>query len=104
MHLQGERHADYLHTAEEAWAFLSAHNARAPERRRENIVDDYCALLAATELYARHGPAAYKVAADQRASRLLARLPDSGRARTGAPTITTARSSTPPTQACPSSA
>ncbi len=78
MHLQGDRHADYLRTAEEAWAFLSAHNAELLNNGVENIVDDYCALLAATELTRATGLVAYRVAADRRASRLLARLPASG--------------------------
>ena len=43
----GERRADYLKSAEEAWAFLSAHNATLTNDGQENIVDDYCALLAA---------------------------------------------------------
>lgn len=69
----GERTADYLRSAEEAWSFLAANNARLTNDGRENIVDDYCALLAATELYrATHKPG-YKAAADERARRLLDR-------------------------------
>src|SRR5258706_16877 len=40
----GERRADYLRTAEDAWAFLAAHNAQLTNDGQENIVDDYCAL------------------------------------------------------------
>src|SRR4029079_17810552 len=76
----GERQADYLHAAEEAWAFLAAHNARLTNDGRENIVDDYGALLAATELFRATRQPAYKEAADARATRLLARLSSRPRA------------------------
>src|SRR5439155_26219083 len=70
----GERSADYLRTAEDAWAFLAAHNAQLTNDGQENIVDDYCALLAATELFGATGKPEYKAAADERARRLIARL------------------------------
>ena len=78
MHLPGERRTDYLRTAEEAWAYLSSHNTDLLNDGIENIVDDYCALLAATELTRATGLVAYRTAADQRASRLLARLSATG--------------------------
>lgn len=74
MEAPGERRADYLRTAEEAWAFLAAHNEALTSDGRENIVDDYCALLAATELFHATRKAEYKAAADARADRLIARL------------------------------
>ena len=43
--------AQYLQTAEEAFAFLEAHNPELLNDHMENILDDYCALMAATELY-----------------------------------------------------
>jgi len=46
---------------------------------KENIVDDYCALLAATELYKATGSASYKEAADKRAKQLMNRLVESGK-------------------------
>ena len=68
----------YLATAEAAFAFLEAHNADLLNDHTENILDDYCALMAATELYrATHGPI-YRTAADRRADRLMARLTTSG--------------------------
>jgi GH18 family chitinase len=70
----GERQADYLRAAEDGWAFLAANNARLTNDGRENIVDDYCALLAATELFRATRKPGYKEAADARATRLLARL------------------------------
>lgn len=68
----------YLETAEAAFVFLGAHNAELLNDHRENIVDDYCALMAATELYrASHKPL-YRDAADMRAAHLMARLTSSG--------------------------
>src|SRR5581483_2686742 len=43
--------AKYLATAEDAFAFLEAHNRELLNDHVENILDDYCALMAATELY-----------------------------------------------------
>jgi len=74
MHAPGERSADYLRTAEEAWAFLARENGRMTNDGRENIVDDYSGLLAASELFNATQKAEYKAAADDRASRLLKRL------------------------------
>lgn len=73
--------ATYLHTAEDAFAFLNAHNRELLNDHKENILDDYCALMAATELYrATHKPA-YLAAADQRAAHLMARLTTTGKYR-----------------------
>ncbi|MGC2639322.1 MAG: glycoside hydrolase family 9 protein [Acidobacteriaceae bacterium] len=70
--------SQYLATAEAAFAFLQAHNAELLNDHTENILDDYCALMAATELYrATHLPV-YRAAADQRADHLMARLNSSG--------------------------
>jgi GH18 family chitinase len=74
MEAPGERRADYLKTAREAWAFLAAHNAELTNDGQENIVDDYCALLAASELSAATHEAEYLRAADARATRLIGRL------------------------------
>ncbi len=41
----------YLKAAEDAFAFLETHNTELLNDGKENILDDYCALLAATELY-----------------------------------------------------
>ena len=41
----------YLRAAEEAFQFLDAHNRELLNDGVENILDDYCALMAATELY-----------------------------------------------------
>jgi hypothetical protein len=78
MKAPGEREADYLRAAEEAWAFLAEHNAQLTNDGRENIVDDYCALLAATELYRATSKPVYKMAADRRAESLLGCLMPAG--------------------------
>lgn len=64
----------YLRTAEEAFEFLNAHNRELLNDGRENILDDYCALMAATELYGATRKAVYLAAADQRAAHLMLRL------------------------------
>ncbi|MGA7155444.1 MAG: glycoside hydrolase family 9 protein [Acidobacteriaceae bacterium] len=70
--------ADYLRTAEQAFGFLQTHNRELLNDGKENILDDYCALLAATELYhASHKPL-YLAAADERARHLMARLTTTG--------------------------
>lgn len=66
--------AEYLQAAERAFAFLEKDNKRMDNDGQENIVDEYCALLAATELYKATKKPAYKEAADKRALRLAGRL------------------------------
>lgn len=70
----GFSRADYLRAAERAFRFLSAHNRELLNDGRENILDDYCALMAATELYRATHLAKYQSAAAQRAERLMRRL------------------------------
>lgn len=65
---------DYLRAASDAYRFLDRHNRELTSDGQENIVDDYCALLAAVELYRATGDAAWRKAADDRAARLMARL------------------------------
>jgi len=65
---------DYLKAAEDAFAFLEKNNLLFTNDGKENIVDDYCALLAAVELFRTTGKPAYRVAADLRAGSLIARL------------------------------
>jgi Glycosyl hydrolase family 9/Cellulase N-terminal ig-like domain len=75
----------YLQTAKDAFEFLEKHNPLYTNDGKENIVDDYCALLAATELYwatvvfdatdtQREVFMRYKSAADRRAKNLMDRL------------------------------
>ena len=68
----------YLRAAVEAFDFLNAHNAELTNDGVENILDDYCALLAATELYQATSNKRYLEAADRRAAQLMARLTSTG--------------------------
>jgi len=68
----------YLSTAEAAFAFLEAHNGELLNDHVENILDDYCALMAATELYRATHQAAYLQASNHRANHLMSRLMSSG--------------------------
>jgi hypothetical protein len=68
----------YIRTAEEAFQFLSAHNTELLNDGKENILDDYCALMAATELYRATKKPIYLDAANDRANRLIARLTSDG--------------------------
>jgi hypothetical protein len=66
--------AEYLRTAEAAFAFLEVHNRELLNDHTENILDDYCALMAATELYRASQKQQYRAAAEKRAADLMARL------------------------------
>jgi hypothetical protein len=68
----------YLHTAEQAFQFLNVHNRELLNDGVENILDDYCALMAATELFDATHNETYRAAADVRATSLMARLTTSG--------------------------
>jgi hypothetical protein len=72
------KNADYLKAAEDGFRYLEANNLRMTNDGKENIVDDYCALTAATELYKATEKDLYKQAADRRARSLLSRLISSG--------------------------
>lgn len=73
--ISGEfKNSDYLKAAEEAFDFLEKNNLKLTNDGKENIVDDYCALTAATELYKATKKEIYKAAADKRAASLLSRL------------------------------
>ena len=65
---------DYLSTAESAFVFLEANNLIFTSDGRENIVDDYCALLASVELFQATRNGAYFQVAKKRARRMIARL------------------------------
>jgi len=70
--------ATYLQHAESAFRFLEANNRTLLNDGIENIVDDYCALTAATELLRTTGKPVYATAAKQRATSLLNRLVTDG--------------------------
>ncbi|MBV8632978.1 MAG: glycoside hydrolase family 9 protein, partial [Burkholderiaceae bacterium] len=67
------KRADYLAAAERAFAHLEQHNLAYLDDGRENIIDDYCALLAATELFHAGGKASYLQAAEKRVAQLAKR-------------------------------
>jgi glycosyl hydrolase family 9/cellulase-like Ig domain-containing protein len=77
--MSGEfRNSDYLKAAEDAFAYLEKNNSALTNDGKENIVDDYCALAAATELYRATHKHDYKDAADRRAQDLMARQISAG--------------------------
>ena len=71
--------ADYLKAAEDAFDFLEKNNHLFANDGKENIVDDYCALVAASELFRVTKAGKYKEAADKRARSLMARLTGDGK-------------------------
>jgi hypothetical protein len=78
MPIDGEfTRGEYLKSAEEAFAFLNDHNREVLNDGIENILDDYCALLAATELYRASQQETYRASATLRAEHLMARLTSS---------------------------
>lgn len=64
----------YLAAAEAGFAHLQVHNLEYCDDHRENILDDYCALMAATELYGATRKTGYLEAARLRAGSLAARI------------------------------
>jgi hypothetical protein len=70
--------ARYLQAAEEAFNFLDRHNRELLNDGVENILEDYCALMAATELYKASHEETYRTSAALRAQSLMARLATSG--------------------------
>jgi hypothetical protein len=70
--------AQYLQAAENAFKFLQANNKLMTFDGKENILDDYCALSAATELYKASKKPEYLVAATKRANNLINRLSNWG--------------------------
>jgi hypothetical protein len=70
--------AQYLADAEKAFAHLQANNQKYCDDGVENIIDDYTALLAATELYHATKKSAYLHAARLRAANLNGRMTSDG--------------------------
>lgn len=64
----------YLKSAEDAFNYLELNNTLLTNDGKENIVDDYCALTAATELFKATNNNVYKTAANKRANNLVERL------------------------------
>jgi hypothetical protein len=70
--------AQYLDAAKRAFAHLLIYNTRYDDDGKENIIDDYCALMAATELWIATDSALYRDEARKRAQHLDARLTTAG--------------------------
>jgi hypothetical protein len=68
----------YLAGAERAFAHLQANNLKYDDDGKENIIDDYCALMAAAELWIATGKDAYRDAARLRAENLAGRMTPQG--------------------------
>ena len=66
--------AQYLAAAEKGFLHLTRHNLEYIDDHQENILDDYCGLLAATELYSVTKNMLYLQAARSRAESLAGRL------------------------------
>ncbi|MBN1798708.1 MAG: glycoside hydrolase family 9 protein [Spirochaetales bacterium] len=66
----------YLETARKGFAHLEKHNLRYVDDGKENIIDDYCALLAASEIFNACKEEQYLKAAGVRARSLIARISD----------------------------
>jgi hypothetical protein len=65
---------EYLAGAKAAFAHLQSSSASYTDNGIENVIDDYTALLAASELFATTNDAAYLTAARSRATSLIGRL------------------------------
>lgn len=70
--------AQYLAAARRAFAHLLVNNTKYTDDGRKNILDDYCALMAATELWIATGEVLYKEEARKRAGNLVHRITPAG--------------------------
>lgn len=70
--------ADYLTAAKRAFAHLLVNNTKYDDDGKENIIDDYCALMAATELWIATDSSLYRDEAHKRARNLNKRMSRAG--------------------------
>ncbi|MDB5000137.1 MAG: hypothetical protein JWR76_1214 [Mucilaginibacter sp.] len=68
----------YLDGAERAFAHLLKNNTKYDDDGKENIIDDYCALMAATELWITTDDSKYRDEARKRARNLSGRMSTAG--------------------------
>jgi hypothetical protein len=68
----------YLDAAKRAFAHLLINNTKYDDDGKENIMDDYCALMAATELWIATDSSLYRDEARKRADNLAARMTPDG--------------------------
>ena len=66
--------AQYLDAARRAYAHLVVNNTKYDDDGKENIIDDYCALMAASELWIATDSNYYRDQARLRAAHLVARM------------------------------
>jgi len=72
VHADIERKPVYLNASEKGYAYIRKNNSKMVEGGPENLIDDYCALMAALELYKATGYSHYREDAEEYASRILA--------------------------------
>jgi hypothetical protein len=70
--------AQYLDAAKRAYAHLVVNNTKYDDDGKENIIDDYCALMAATELWIATDSGYYRDQARGRAQNLAGRMTKGG--------------------------
>ncbi|MEY2466144.1 MAG: hypothetical protein QOD03_665, partial [Verrucomicrobiota bacterium] len=70
--------SEYLKAAERAFAHLQVNNTKYDDDGKENIIDDYCALMAASELWSATDKDVYRDAARKRAKNLAGRMSPTG--------------------------
>jgi hypothetical protein len=70
--------AQYLDAAKRAFAHLLIYNTKYDDDGKENIIDDYCALMAATELWIATDSTLYRDEARKRAQNLNRRMTAEG--------------------------
>jgi hypothetical protein len=70
--------ADYLAGAQKAFDYLNTNGVNYDDDGKENVIDDYTALLAASELFAATQSPVYLNAARARATSLIGRLSSTG--------------------------
>ncbi len=68
----------YLNAAKRAFAHLLLNNTKYADDGKENIIDDYCALMAATELWIATNELSYRDEARKRAKNLEKRMTSTG--------------------------
>jgi hypothetical protein len=68
----------YLDGAERAFAHLQINNTKYDDDGKENIIDDYCALMAASELWMATDQGVYRDEARKRAKSLAGRMAPEG--------------------------
>lgn len=69
---------DYIRTAKAAWHYLKENNARYTNDGKWNLVDEYCALMAVTELFRTTEEYEYLETAREMAARIAARTETTG--------------------------